>query len=195
MTGFNGLSEIKVGIHPDERCFLLSSPTQPKAICYHIMQTQYTSNSQARPITVKFMARMHPDIIKDRLLRQFPGNVPEWGKCRFVFDVASEEYDWLVVYHDLYRERWSLSVEQLRCPRKNTILITTEPSTITVYGSDYLRQFGTILTSQEPWAISHPNPIFSQPGLIWFYGFPLSGGKIRSYDEMKATAAPGMPGP
>ncbi len=154
------------------------------------MQTQYTSNSQARPITVKFMARMRPDTIKDRWLRQFPDNVPEWGRCRFVFDIESEEYDWLVVYHDLYRAPWSLSIEKLRCPRKNTILITTEPSTITVYGSDYLHQFGTVLTSQEPWAISHPNPIFSQPGLIWFYGFPLSGGKIRSYDEMKATAAP-----
>jgi hypothetical protein len=27
-----------------------------------------------------------------------------------------------------------------------------------------------VLTSQEPWAIPHPNPIFSQCGLLWFYG-------------------------
>jgi len=155
------------------------------------MLTQNISYSKDRPITVKFMSR---NIVRggsiDWWLRQFPGNVPEWGNCRFVFDIDSKEYDWLAVYHDLSHEPRKLSEEKLQCQREKTILVTTEPSTITVYGTDYLKQFGYILTSQEPWAITHPNRIFTQPGLIWFYGFPFSGGPIRTYDEMKVAAPP-----
>jgi hypothetical protein len=139
-------------------------------------------------IIVKFMAR---GIVRggniERWVRQMPGNIPVWGNCRFVFDTDCQEYDWLAVYHDLSRLPWTFSEEQLRCPPGNTILITAEPSSITVYGTDYLRQFGLVITSQEPWAISHPNPKFTQPGLIWFYGFPFSGGPVRTYDEMQAT--------
>jgi hypothetical protein len=78
-----------------------------------------------------------------------------------------------VVYDDLppiAGERPPLWEERLACPREQTLLITTEPSTIKVYGKGYLNQFGHVLTSQEPWAVPHPRPIFSQPALIWFYG-------------------------
>lgn len=130
---------------------------------------------------------MRPDISIERWLRQLPGNVPEWGRCRFIFDVESREYDWLVVYHDLHRDKGSLSMERLACPREKTMLVTTEPSTITVYGTDYLRQFGVVLTSQESWAISHPNVVFTQPGLIWYYGVPFPSGRMLTYDEMKSA--------
>jgi len=154
------------------------------------MITHDYSNSQSQPIVVKFIARMPPDYTEHRFRRQLPDVESVWGSCRFVFDAAAEEYDWLVVYHDVYRPRGSLSMEKLRCPREKTILITTEPSTITVYGKDYLRQYGTVITSQEPWAIPHPNPIFTQPGLVWFYGFSDTGGSVRSYDEMHAANPP-----
>jgi hypothetical protein len=138
-------------------------------------------------IVVKFMAR---GIVQganvDRWTRQLPGNTPQWGNCLFTFDADAKEYDWLAVYHDLSRLPWTFSEERLYCPPEKTILITAEPSSITVFGTDYLRQYGAVITSQEPWAISHPNPIFTQPGLIWFYGFPFSGGPIRSYDDMAA---------
>ena len=79
-----------------------------------------------------------------------------------------------------------MSVEKLHCPREKTILITGEPSSITVYGSHYLHQFGFIITSQEPWAIKHPNAIFTQPGLIWYYGAPRFKDKRHrlTYDEI-----------
>lgn len=144
-----------------------------------------------RLLTVKFMSRnVGRDSDIECWLRQFPGNVPVWGNCRFVFDRNAKDYDWLAVYHDLYREPWKHSEEKLQCPREKTILVTTEPSTITVYGTDYLRQFGHVLTSQESWAIPHPNAIFSQPGLMWFYGHPFSGGNFKTYDMMKATPPP-----
>ena len=105
-----------------------------------------------RVIRVKFVARgMQPAKSKKRWARQLPGSGSRWGGCRFTFDINSRDYDWLVVYHDLPRQPMSLCTEKLCCPREKTILITTEPSSITVYGTDYLRQFGLIITSQEPW--------------------------------------------
>lgn len=120
-------------------------------------------------------------------LRQFPGGVPEWANCRFEFDVDCKEYDWLVVYHDLPPDGGFFTEEILRCPRERTLLITGEPSTITVFGSDYLQQFGYILTFQEPWAMKHPNCIFHHPGLIWYYGLPFGDGDFITYDEIAAT--------
>lgn len=85
----------------------------------------------------------------------------------------------------------SLSIEKLRCPREKTILITTGPSSITVYGSDYLRQqYGLIITSQEPWTIKHDNVLFTQPGLIWSYGVPNNGVSIITYDQMRKNPPP-----
>jgi hypothetical protein len=139
------------------------------------------------PIIVKFLSKGLPRNKSNKLRysRQLPGNNSQWGKCCFVFDANAQEYDWLVVYHDLPRELKSASIEKLQCPREKTILVTGEPSSITVYGSYYLGQFGFIITSQEPWAIKHPNAIHTQPGLIWYYGAPSSGGKMLTYDDLQ----------
>ena len=121
------------------------------------------------PIVVKFLAKTESRMF----MRQFPGNTPAWGTCTFSFDPTLEDYDWLVVYDDLPKvggERFSLREEKLRCPKENTLLVTTEPSTIKIYGSAYTAQFGHVLTSQENFALAHHNRIFSQPALIWFYG-------------------------
>lgn len=61
------------------------------------------------------------------------------------------------------------------------MLITTEPANIKVYGTGFLRQFGWVLTSQEPWVIHHPRTIRSQTGMVWFYG--------ENYDDI-VTRAP-----
>lgn len=120
-------------------------------------------------------------------LRQFPGSVPRWGNCQFEFDVDCHDYDWLVVYHDLPRGDSFFTEERLHCPRERTMLITGEPSSITVFGKDYLRQFGCVLSFQEPWAMRHPNVIFHHPGLIWHYGLPFGEGEFVTWDRMAAT--------
>jgi hypothetical protein len=153
--------------------------------------TQNQSNQEDNPIIVKFVSRgLHRSCNKNRVSRQLPGKDSRWGKCKFTFDIDASEYDWLVVYHDLPREYFTQGVEKLRCPRENTILITTEPSSITVYGSYYLHQFGLLITSQEPWAIKHPNVAFTQPGLIWFYGASDSDGKMLTYDDLQKMPPP-----
>jgi len=120
-------------------------------------------------------------------LRQFPASSPQWGNCLFDFDVDCREYDWLVVYQDLPRDDTFFTEEKLACPREKTLLVTGEPSTITVFGTDYLRQFGCILTFQEPWAMKHPNVIFHHPGLIWHYGLPFDKGEFVTWDTLAAT--------
>lgn len=115
-----------------------------------------------------------------------PGSKPVWGNCHFSFDPHDRDYDWLVIYEDLPglsdipRNR---RFEQLACPAAHTLLTTTEPSSIKHYGNPYTRQFGCVITSQEEWALPHSDRIFSQAGLIWFYGV---GSKHEvSFDDMK----------
>jgi hypothetical protein len=71
------------------------------------------------------------------------------------------------------------------------MLITTEPSSIKIYGRAFLQQFGHVLTSQEPWAVGHhPGAIYYQPGLVWFYAFSKPRGTydaIREYVPLDKT--------
>lgn len=143
-----------------------------------------------RPITVKFMCRMDPAI----WLRQLPHGEPAWGRCRFVLDNDARGYDWAVVYNDLPSvagERFSLGTETLDCAPAHTLLVTTEPSSIKAYGSAYTAQFGCVLTSQEPWALPHPDRIYSQPALHWFYG--IGRDHLVPYDTLAATKPPEKP--
>jgi len=135
-----------------------------------------------RRIRVKFLLKSGPDRETANLRRRFPDAITSWGHCDFLFDSAADDYDWLVVYDDLPASGQQRS-EQLTCPRRHTLLITAEPSSIKTYGSRFLRQFGYVLTSQEPWAIRHPRAVFSQPALLWFYG---RTGELGSYNRMAA---------
>jgi hypothetical protein len=124
-------------------------------------------------IRVKFVYRGQATPNPEVWLRQFPGRNPAWGKCRFIFDKNERNYDWLVADNDmpaLQDSNCHSAVEELACAPKHTLLITREPSSISTYGSDFLNQFGYVLTGQEDWAIHHPGKIHSQPALRWFYG-------------------------
>lgn len=124
------------------------------------------------PIRVKFLTKNSEEDIFLGWRRFLPHGDPTLGGCRFLFHRDEPDYDWLVVYDDLPATggeritRWS---ESLACPRNHTLLITTEPSSIKTYGRAFTRQFGWVLTSQEPWAMRHPGAIYRQTGLIRFY--------------------------
>ena len=106
-------------------------------------------------------------------MHQLPGMQPTWGGCQFSFDPADRDYDWLVIYEDLPglpdvpRNK---RCELLACPPNHTLLTTTEPSSIKHYGNPYTKQFGCVITSQAAWALPHRDRVFSQAGLIWYYG-------------------------
>ncbi|WP_235890632.1 glycosyltransferase family 10 domain-containing protein [Martelella alba] len=102
---------------------------------------------------------------------------------KFIFDADASDYDWLVVYDDLpvdVDKRRMGRVEHLACPSQNTILLTGEPSGVRIYNHAFTRQFGHVLTSQEPFALRHPGRIWHQVGLFWFYG--TGGGPNRTAD-------------
>lgn len=150
----------------------------------------------ADQIRVKFLTKAQAvDQSPFQWLRRFPGRNPVWGRCRFLFDAAARDYDWLVVYDDLPRRPGSKQpdwIEELACTRERTLLVTTEPSSIKLYGRAYLAQFGHVLTSQEPWAVPHPGAIRRQTGLVWFYGTELPHG---TYDNLlRRTEPPEKPG-
>ncbi len=152
-----------------------------------------------KQLTVKFVSKGPKSQDHKVWLRQFPLQSGIWGNCRFVFDPDAERYDWLVVYDDLPRsseERFSNRTEKLSCRRDNTLLITTEPSSVKHYSKPFLSQFGHVLSSQEPRFIDHPNAIFSQTGLHWFYGIGKHGKgqqTVVTYDELKAAKVPEKP--
>jgi hypothetical protein len=148
-----------------------------------------TTQSPAPEIRVKFLSKARIKNDASEWLKRFPNKTPRWGNCSYIFDPNCRNYDWLVVYDDLppnAKERRTIKMESLpdSCPKSRTLLITTEPSTIKVYGRSFTRQFGHILTSQEPWIMHHPGAIFSQTGLIPFYG---SSGERGSYDSLTAN--------
>ena len=133
-------------------------------------------------IRVKFLARP-----EERIWRhQLPDEAPVWDECEFIFDPDERNYDWLVVYDDLppaKNERRSIRREALACSRNNTILVTSEPSSIKSYFTDFTDQFGFVLTSQPDWALPHPNRLFQQPALQWFYG--VGSKSVKSFSELQ----------
>lgn len=141
--------------------------------------------SEPTRITVKFIIKAPmPDVSAWR--RQLPDKAASFGRCDFTFDHNARDYDWLVVYDELPTKG-----ELLACPREHTLLVTAEPSSIKVYGSAYLKQFGAVLTSHEPWAMKHPNLIRHMPCLFWFYGRPTTGpGITLTYDALHAAPPP-----
>jgi hypothetical protein len=140
---------------------------------------------------VKFLSKAQSaDRDYERWLRRLPGRGSRWGNCEFVFEQDCRDYDWLVVYDDLPRKpdsRHPLWEEVLACPPGRTLLMTTEPSSIKLYGRGFLRQFGWVLTSQEPRFIRHPGMIQRQVGLVWFYGLTDARG---TYDHLAAVTGP-----
>lgn len=143
--------------------------------------------NQASPTPAKIRVKVMATIPQAVLRHQLPGDIPEWGKCHFSFDPEDTNYDWLVVYDDLparHGEARKNRHEELACPASHTLLTTSEPSSIKHFGNTYVSQFGCVITSQEAWALPHPDRIFSQAGLHWFYG--LGRQHIMPFDDMIA---------
>lgn len=113
--------------------------------------------------------------------RQSPKNEGKWGNCVFTFNPLEENYDWFVVIDDVSNIIPNRT-ENLKCPKENTILVTTEPSSIAFYGRAFAKQFNYLITNQDKKNLPHPNAIRSQTGNIWFYG--------KDYDEITSVSHP-----
>ena len=86
--------------------------------------------------------------------------------------------------------------ESCRVAPENTILLTTEPSSVLIYPQKYLDQFGAVYTCQEQ--TRHRNVHFAPAILPWFIGYSEDcEGNITScpldYDKLKAMPTPRKP--
>jgi hypothetical protein len=145
-----------------------------------------TTQSPRTPETIR--VKVLSPIPPRYFLHQLPEGNAVWGNCRFSFDPEDRDYDWLVIYEDLRtanKDGKQGFQETLACPPAHTLLTTSEPSSIKHYGNAYVGQFGCVLTSQEAWALPHPDRIFSQAGLIWIYG--VGENRVMSFDQMVAN--------
>lgn len=131
--------------------------------------------------TVKFLQRFSQADENSTFKKQFPNNSNTIGSCKFTFNPLNEQYDWLVIIDDMPRILPS-RIEELKCPKDNTILVTTEPSSITRYGRAFAKQFNYLITNQKEDILPHPNAIRSQTGNVWWYG--------KNYDEIIQTKTP-----
>lgn len=153
-----------------------------------------SDHAPARPLLVKVMSRVDDLNGVSRLSRQLMDGWAQAHGLQFTFDPQARGYDWLVVYENLppeQAERRPMRIEQLDCPQSNTILLTTEPSSIKIYGRAYTRQFGHVVTSQEPFALRHPGRIWGQSGLRWFYGdgahHAMTADAIAAHEPVKTA--------
>ena len=122
------------------------------------------------------------------LSRQLSRVRPPSARVSFEFDPAATRYDWLAVYDNLPGKAGYDAVrnsEVLSCPQWNTILLTSEPTSIKIYGRAFCRQFGAVFSSQESWAIRSPGHILEQSGLRWYYG--LGRDRVLTVDDMVAS--------
>ncbi len=134
-----------------------------------------------KKIKVKLVGRSSLADEKSGFRIQSPKNEAEWGSCTFIFNPLEKDYDWLVVIDDIPRIMPN-KVEKLSCPKENTILVTTEPSSIARYGRAFAKQFNYLLTNQDESVLPHPNAIRSQTGMLWHYG--------KDYDSIMSVTHP-----
>jgi len=112
---------------------------------------------------------------------QSENNEANWGSCSFTFNPLERNYDWLVIIDDMPKIIHN-RVETLSCPKENTILVTTEPISITRYGRAFAKQFHYLITNQDEKVLPHPNAIRSQTGNVWYYG--------KDYDTVVSVTHP-----
>ncbi|MGA0899774.1 MAG: glycosyltransferase family 10 domain-containing protein [Luteolibacter sp.] len=105
--------------------------------------------------------------------KQLPPSGSFTGECEFVFEPDAQQYDWLVVVDDISR-KLGAPTENLKCADSHTLLVTTEPPTITCFGQAFCSQFHQVLTSQSEEALPHPRRIYSHTGNFWFNGHRFS---------------------
>jgi len=134
-----------------------------------------------KEIKVKLVSRGTKANEESGFRYQSPRNEAKWGSCIFTFNPEEREYDWLVVIDDIPRMLPN-GAETLSCPKEHTILVTTEPSSITRYGRAFAKQFHYLLTNQDEKVLPHPNAIRSQTGMLWYYG--------KDYDSIVSVTHP-----
>lgn len=119
-------------------------------------------------VKVKFVNRGSKADEETQFRRQLPNEKAIFENCIFTFNPLVEDYDWLVIIDDVPKILPN-KIENLKCPIENTILVTTEPATISRYGRAFAKQFHYLITNQPEEILPHPNVLRGQTGNLWLY--------------------------
>lgn len=95
------------------------------------------------------------------IIKQTPNRSGIWGDCQFYINQDIPECDFWVVFDGLMKK------ERTKCPPEATLLVTAEPPSIKTYDTNFVNQFGAVLTCHN---LEHKNVIHSQQGLNWMVG-------------------------
>ncbi|MHC5055899.1 MAG: FkbM family methyltransferase [Planctomycetota bacterium] len=122
----------------------------------------------------------------EAILRQTPGGEGRWGSCVFHVNEDVGECDYWVVYDR------PAEPEAAVCPPANVILITGEPPSVATYPTEFLAQFGRVVTCHE--ALDHPDVLIRQQGMPWHVGRRqrehVNVEWTKGYDELKSITTP-----
>jgi len=124
-------------------------------------------------VVVKLLKRGTKADENSKFRLQTLNNSGIYGNCKFTFNPLNENYAWLVIIDDVPKI-FPNRIIDLKCANENTILVTTEPSSITKYGKNYASQFHYLITNQDELSLPHSNVKRSQTGNLWFYGKNLN---------------------
>lgn len=149
----------------------------------------YIHYSEKMAIKVFFTTKAH--VSASCWARQFPGGIPRLNGCEFYFGSPPKSIDWVVVYEDLPDRKAVNYRSVFDCDQANTVLVTSEPSSIKRYSRNYLDQFGTVLTSQEPSYLTGRDVVRSQCGLRWFVG--ADSDPMMTWDDLATLSPTGKP--
>lgn len=117
---------------------------------------------------VKLTTFDHIPSIKKDFSKYTPNLSGKWEDFEFFLNEKIDKCDYWVVVEYLPQK------ESTVCPKKNTIFIAGEASSIKKYNKKFLNQFSHIITCQR--RIKHPEVHYMAPGLSWF--------SKKNYDEL-----------
>jgi len=95
-------------------------------------------------------------------IRQTPNSEGVWEDCQFLINQPCDNCDAWVV---LQSTKGLLERESTICPPENLVLVTREPPDMMSWSSDYLQQFGLIVTCHSNF--KHSNVLMTQHGQTW----------------------------
>lgn len=97
---------------------------------------------------------------KELISQQTPCGKGVWGEYKFFADDEITQCDYWVVFD-------TLSCNEVGfCPPNNTIFVAGEPKNVKTYNKHFLKQFATVITSQD--SVAHNNVINTHHVLPWF---------------------------
>ena len=152
-----------------------SKKTMPKNIKPPPQQTSQRENV--------CLASLH---VHDAWQRQTPNNDYVWGATHFSFN-NEKGCSWLCVFGEPPND-WQTTV-----PRHRRIVIIAEPKTIGYYPSNYLNQFGIVISPYQKPALYRGQWHRSPPYIEWQYGLKRTQQvqqgtpQYRQWHEIKAT--------